>query len=441
MGIADFADLPWLDSPPAAAVEHATELLCMLGATDAAGGLTETGRTMARYPLHPRLARLVLEASRRGAADDGCAAAAVLSAGERLPATPPHATRSDLLVLLESEWQPYTGRILRQIRAAVGLSRQRGHNEDALLISVLAAFPDRVARRRQGDDLQLASGAPAVLSPSSTVRNENLLVAVEAEDRHDQRAPLVRLASAIEPEWLLDIFPERVTERREVQWNRTAERVEGVSALYYDAIPIEESRGEPEPEAASALLAAKAVEAGLTRFTDAEELDRYLARVAFAAEHGNFPALGAAHLEAALRTLAQGLRSFADLRAAAHHGGFLRALEAQLPPHAVRLVEELAPSHIRLPGRRNAPVHYRAGQAPWVASRLQDFFGMRETPRVASGKVPLVVHLLAPSQRPVQTTTDLEGFWKRLYPQLRRELGRRYPRHAWPEDPLAVHRE
>jgi HrpA-like RNA helicase len=130
-----------------------------------------------------------------------------------------------------------------------------------------------------------------------------------------------------------------------------------------------------------------------------------------------------------------------SLRAAAQHGGFLRALEAQLPPHAARLVEELAPSHIRLPGRRNAPVHYRAGQAPWVASRLQDFFGMRETPRVASGKVPLVVHLLAPSQRPVQTTTDLEGFWKRLYPQLRRELGRRYPRHAWPEDPLAVHRE
>jgi ATP-dependent helicase HrpB len=440
MGVADFAELPWLDAPPAAAIEHAAELLRGLGATDAAGRLTETGRMMARYPLHPRLARLVVEASRRGAGDDGCAAAAVLSAGERLAATPAHATRSDLLVLLESEWQPYTGRILRQIRAAVGPTRQRGRNEEALLVSVLAAFPDRVARRRQGDDLQLASGAPAQLSASSTVRDANLMVAVEAEDRRDQRAPLVRLASAIEPEWLLDLFPERVTERREVQWNRTGERVEGVSALYYDAIPIEESRGEPDPEAAAGMLAAKAVEAGVARFTDAEELDRYLARVAFAAEHGNFPALGPTHVEDALRALAQGLRSFADLRAAAHHGGLLRALEAQLPAHAARLVDELAPSHIRLPGRRNAPVHYRADQTPWVASRLQDFFGMRETPRVAGGKVPVVVHLLAPNQRPVQTTTDLEGFWKRLYPQLRRELGRRYPRHAWPEDPLAASR-
>jgi ATP-dependent helicase HrpB len=98
----------------------------------------------------------------------------------------------------------------------------------------------------------------------------------------------------------------------------------------------------------------------------------------------------------------------------------------------------LAPDRVALANGRQARVEYPRDGAPFVASRLQDFFGMRETPRVAAGEVPVVVHLLAPNQRPVQTTTDLEGFWKRLYPEVRRELARRYPRHAWPEDPLAA---
>ncbi|HSW49453.1 MAG TPA: ATP-dependent helicase C-terminal domain-containing protein, partial [Bryobacteraceae bacterium] len=121
---------------------------------------------------------------------------------------------------------------------------------------------------------------------------------------------------------------------------------------------------------------------------------------------------------------------------AAAHGGFLRALTGRLPGGAERTLREVAPEKIRLAGGRQVRVRYARNQPPWVASRLQDFFGMRETPRVAGGAVPLVVHLLAPSQRPVQTTTDLAGFWERLYPQVRRELSRRYPKHAWPEDPF-----
>jgi ATP-dependent helicase HrpB len=101
-----------------------------------------------------------------------------------------------------------------------------------------------------------------------------------------------------------------------------------------------------------------------------------------------------------------------------------------------QLLDQIAPSHLRLSGGRNTKVHYERGKQPWVSSRLQDFFGMTESPRIAGGKVPLVIHLLAPNQRPVQTTTDLAGFWQRLYPQLRKELGRRYPRHAWPEKPV-----
>ncbi|HLK19261.1 MAG TPA: ATP-dependent helicase C-terminal domain-containing protein, partial [Bryobacteraceae bacterium] len=101
------------------------------------------------------------------------------------------------------------------------------------------------------------------------------------------------------------------------------------------------------------------------------------------------------------------------------------------------LLNEIAPNAIRLPSGRQSRIHYEHGKPPWVASRLQDFFGMRETPRIANGKVALVVHLLAPNQRPVQTTSDLAGFWERLYPQVRRELGRRYPKHAWPENPFS----
>jgi ATP-dependent helicase HrpB len=419
----------WLDAPPPAHVQHAAALLEQLGAHGTAG------KEMARYPLHPRLSRLILEARRRGVAEDGCTIAALLSAGERLAGPPDHATRSDLLVLLDAPWEPRTAQVVRQVRRVVNPPRQKQRDEDALLISILAAFPDRVARRRLGSELQLAAGGPALLAPHSSVTDAEFLVAVEAEDRRDQKAPLVRLASAIEPEWLLDLFPEKVRDASRVEWNRGAERVEAVSALHFGEIAIEERRTAPEPEAAARLLAAKAVEAGIGRFTDREELDGYVARVNFAAQHAAIPALEESQIEGALRAAATGLKSFADLDAALRDGGFLRVLEQQLPPAARRSLEDVAPRSMRLPGGRQIAIHYEPGQPPWIASRLQDFFGMRETPTVARGAVPLVVRLLAPNQRPVQMTSDLAGFWQRLYPQVRRELSRRYPKHKWPEDP------
>jgi len=396
-----------------------------LGATGA------QARDMARYPLHPRLARLVLEARRRGVAQDGCTVAALLSAGARLPPRQEHATRSDLLVLAESPWEPRAAQTVRQVRRLVDPPPQRASDEEALLISVLAAFPDRVARRRQGAELQLASGGPAQLAPSSTVTAEEFLVAVEAEDRPDRKAPLVRLASAIQPAWLLDLFPERIRETARVEWNRAAERVESVSALWFDQIVIEESRGAADPQAAAALLADKAMEAGLARFDDIESVEAFLSRARFAAGHGPVPLPDP---QAALRSLAAGLKSFAELAAAAR-GALVRAMERQLPPAARRLLEEIAPERIKLPRGRSVVVHYQQDQPPWIASRLQDFFGLRATPTVARGAVPVVVRLLAPNQRPVQMTSDLAGFWQRLYPQVRKELSRRYPRHAWPEDP------
>jgi ATP-dependent helicase HrpB len=426
-GIGRLDSLEWLDTPPAAAVEHAEDLLHQLGAE---GSLA---KEIARYPLHPRLGRLIVEARRRGVPEDGCTVAALLAAGERLPPRPDHHTRSDLLVLMESQWDPRTAQTVRQIRRLVNPPRQTRKDDDALLLSVLAAFPDRVARRRQGSELLLAAGGPAALAPNSTVATAPFLVAVEAEDRRDQTTPLVRIASAIEPEWLIDLFPDRVRETSQAQWNRTAERVESVSALWFDRIVIQESRGIPEPEAAAAMLASKAVEAGLARFTDVEEVEAFLQRARFGARHAPVPL---PEVEGALAGLAYGLKSFSELESAARGDGLVRALQSQMPSAARRLLDEIAPERIRLPGGRSVRVHYDPDQPPWIASRLQDFFGMRETPKVARGTVPLVVRLLAPNQRPVQTTTDLAGFWQRLYPQVRKELSRRYPKHKWPENPL-----
>ena len=433
------AALDWLDAPPAAAIAHAEDLLRQLGATG------DTAREMARYPLHPRLARLLVEARRRGVMQEGAAVAALLSAGERLPQRTPHGSRSDLFVLLESEWSPHAARLVRQLGG--GQSRQNARNpernpdrnpdrEDALLISVLTAFPDRVARRRQGADLQLAAGTPAQLAPNSTV-TADLMVAVEAEDRKDQKSPLVRIASAIEPEWLLDLFPDRLRETSTLEWHRTGERVEAVTSLLFDQIPIETRRTPPDSAAAGVFLARKAVEAGLARFADMEEIAAFQSRVNFAAQHGPVAALDDLAIEAALALLATGLKSFAELEAAAGKGGLLRAIEHAMPPQSRRLLDDLAPASVRLPrGGRHVRVHYEPNQPPWIASRLQDFFGMRETPSVGRGTSPLVIRLLAPNQRPVQMTSDLAGFWQRLYPQVRRELARRYPKHAWPEDPL-----
>jgi ATP-dependent helicase HrpB len=161
---------------------------------------------------------------------------------------------------------------------------------------------------------------------------------------------------------------------------------------------------------------------------DADELTAFKARAGFA---------GMAVPDAAscLAELASGCVSLRELEAATGGQALMRLLESRMD---VRRLDQLAPAHWTLPSGRRARVHYVEGQTPWIESRLQDFFGLTETPRIAQGSVALVCHLLAPSQRPVQITQDLAGFWQRHYPEIRRELSRRYPRHRWPENPLVA---
>jgi ATP-dependent helicase HrpB len=409
MGIDNASNIDWLDAPPPVAIQMAEALLDRLGAT---GSMAQR---MARYPLPPRLSRILVEAIARGVGDDGCVAAALLGSGL-------HAAKNDLHAAMESEHDRRLTQHIEQLRGIARPPRQASHNDNALLMSVLAGFPDRVARRRAGNQVLLSTGASAEVEGDAP--RYEFMVAVDAEDRKDKPLPLIRMTARIEPEWLIDLFPDRVREQAGVVWNHAAERVDAVSALLYDELVIQESRGAaPDAEAAAELLARKALEAGIERFVDGDALDEFMGRVEFAG-------FEAPDVSQVMRESCSGLRSFVELKRAA--ADLVPRLERK---SGARRLDEIAPTRVLLRNGRSTKVHYERGKAPWVASRLQDFFGMRDTPRLGPMRTPVVIHLLAPNQRAVQTTTDLAGFWERLYPQVRRELMRRYPKHAWPERP------
>ena len=468
-------DVPWLEAPPEGHVRAARELLGRLAAIDAMGQVTATGQAMLRFALHPRAARVVVEGERRGVADDACVAAAILSEGDirassrarfgdargQDTATEP----SDLGALLdlyrEAEDARFSGSALRAAsldagathavaRAARQLERavRRGDGrryagkglspDQALRLALLSGYPDRVAKRVRpgGRQLALAGGGVAELSDTSVVREAQWMVALDAEERPQgaRGGVLVRLASAIEPEWLIELFPDEVVERRTVKWNPQAERVESRDEMAWAGLVLHASDGAGAPSSeASRVLAEAALAAGPRAFAPADLLDRWLARARFAASVD--PSIAAPDdgaVAQALVSLCDGRTSFEELR----HAGLLEALQSGVGPTARGDgLDRLAPERVTLAMGRSVTVSYEAGQPPRIASRLQDFFGMTDGPRVGGGRVPLVLELLAPNHRAVQVTRDLAGFWQRHYPSIRKELVRKYPKHSWPEDP------
>jgi ATP-dependent helicase HrpB len=410
------SDVDWFEPPSESSIAAASELLDRLA-------LGKDCRELSKYPVHPRIARLMIEANTRNVAGAASRIAAVLTSGERY-------THTDAVHLGDEEL-PYAAKLIEKQLLRISGARRDSGTDDDLRLALLTAFPDRVARQRSGSDAQLANGKTAILPEGWT---SEFFVAIDVEHRREQPAPFIRLASSIRPDWLLDFYPDRVRENTEVAWNRQAERVETVSQILYDSLPIDESRsGTSDTDAAAKLLCERAFEAGLHRFVDPDTIVLLLARSEFASRYSSLRALTEEDVKAALADLCQGIRSFAELQQAAS-SGLVPAILQRLGPDAERELKDIAPERISIK-HRQVNVQYRAGQQPYVSSRLQDFFGMRDTPKIARGQAPLLVHLLAPSQRPVQVTADLAGFWERLYPQLRKELSRRYPKHAWPEKP------
>ena len=489
-GVARLTDFGWFEQPARSALDAADALLERLGAVVSEGHVTADGRAMLRLPIHPRLARLVLECASRGFARIGCRAAAVLSERDPRSRTPfegagrsaPSASGpSDVLAIVDlidernagGRGEPGIdrGAVASIVRTAAQLERALGKidasaharndtvdhevSERALGIAVLSAFPDRVARRvpqaRGGRDdhvmLALAAGATAELHPSSVVRSAEFMVAVDAETRRDPRGgwtprsagtPVVRTASGIESDWLIELFADRVVDQSECLWSETDERAFDVRRLTYDGLVIDETRRAAVPGPAAAAHVAAAARVAPAFLAD-PAIGVLLARIRFAVEAApdcGLAPLTEADVDACLVEVCGSLTSLAQLRACMP-AALAAAITRRAGPGAARALARFAPEKVRLARGREVRVHYAEEAPPWIASRLQDFFGMKATPMIGDGRRPLVVHLLAPNQRPVQVTSDLAGFWERHYPALRRELGRRYPKHAWPEDPLA----
>lgn len=448
----DPASLRWLDPPAPSTWEAARTLLERLGAIR--GDVpTEVGRRMLAFPVHPRLGRWIVEGELRGVAEEAALLAALASErdirarglGDEVRA----ATRSgpsDLLELrdlfLEAEMRRTRGldlRAVEAVRKAAGQLRRlvrqkvppREASEDELLSLILEGFPDRVARRRapRSRELVLFNGSTATLSEESVCTEADFLVAVDVEERPGAAEALVRLASAIEPDWLLG--REEIEEDDELIWNEERGRVERLERIRYGSLVLDESRRVPPPSAeVSAILAREAFRA-FEKLVDPEAWREALARLALAREViPGIPELDEATLREALGRLAEGATGLEELRALDLQETLLAELLGEQRAH----LERMLPLRVGLPGGRQVKVHYEEGRPPWIESRIQDFFGMAEGPTIGGGRIPLTIHLLAPNQRAVQVTQDLAGFWERHYPALRKELGRRYPKHAWPED-------
>lgn len=460
------SDLPWLDAPPAPALARADALLERLGAISG-GIVTAEGRRAAALPLHPRLGALALFAAERGCAAEGALTAAVL--GERDPRRSARASfgggsaqrltagDSDVVAVVDALEAAARERLrpgeLRArdlepdavfaIRSAAARIDERlagasvhGDRDTVLLQALLWAFSDRVARRRKpgGKDLVLSGGGSATQVEESSVRDAPFVVVVRADET--PRGVLARDVSAIEVEWLLELFPERIKDRVRVAWNDEKGRAEASSELLFDDLVIDAGPAKDDDATARAiakLLARKALDKGLHAIVkDPDALADWLARARFVHEHDeSFPSFDGEAWARVVEELAEGWKSLDELAAL----GFPWVLEERLSAAEKRRLSEWAPERLAMPSGRKAKISYEPGKPPYVSSRLQDFFGLKALPTVAGGRAALAAHLLAPSNRPVQVTSDLAGFWTRHYPTIRKELSRKYPKHAWPENP------
>ncbi len=475
-GIRDLQSFPWYESPAPASIEAAETLLHKLNALDDSGAMTASGKQMLQLPIHPRLAKLVIEGTRLGLAEESILLAALLSERDiRLstrtsfasPSGRHHAAaaESDLIEQLDSFQSAETtgfdaasmkasgldpaaiqavrrGRLQLQKLLSPGHPAESGllrTEDEGLLIATLSAFPDRVFRKRKPDsrELLMAGGGSATLSQTSVVHAPMFGVAVAAEERRDPAQKtagiVVRLASAIDMDWLGALFPNDILEKKELIWNDRGGRVEEVRKTSFGQILLEERilPAEPSDEAA-AILESALWARQLADIRDADALPELQARLSLLSQYlpeEKIAEPGQGEIREVVHALCRGKTRLDALSSLSLPGAFL----ATLTDRERSLVNRETPERVKLKAGRSVKIHYESGKPPWIESRLQDFFGMSASPAICNARVPLTIHLLAPNGRAVQVTSDLAGFWKKHYPSIRKELQRRYPKHAWPE--------
>jgi ATP-dependent helicase HrpB len=448
-GVREAGELRWLDPPPVAHLAQATQLLRQLGALDGGARITAHGRAMRRLGAHPRLAHMMLRGRELGCGRLACELAALLE--ERDPLRAGRTDDADIVPRIErlrglgnaSEDDRGALRPLRELagqwQRELGCVPATADHADLALTGVLLAFayPDRIAQRRAGADNRflLSNGRGAMFLEAEPLAAADWIVAAHLDGAREAR---IFLAATILREQLLQYHGSLIGERTFVAWDA---REQGVQARRQRRLGELVVADEPWTEAdggtvqATLLSGIRRNGAGCLPWTDAaRELQ---ARIGFLHRLApqDWPDVSddtlLATLEDWLSPWLQGMTRLAQLKRLDLHA----ALIARLPWAQQRQLDELAPATLTVPSGSRVRLDYRE-ETPVLAVRLQEMFGLAETPRVAGGRVPVLLHLLSPARRPMQITRDLAAFWHGGYHEVKKELKGRYPRHHWPDDPL-----
>lgn len=459
LGIVDLFAFPWFEAPNRASLESAADLLRRLGAISDSG-LTAMGNRMAGLPTHPRLARMLIEAESRGALESAATLAALVAEGKL--------DRLDAFEQCRAGLDDISRRSRQQLLSYFPKAAIKDGSRNDFAFSVLAGFPDRVGRKRKLDssvnrtrahevEVVLSSGGSAVVEDGGVIADTEFMVALDIQEQKGtgQMRARTRLRSvcAIAPEWLFDLEPSGVEEREDLQWDAQRKAVVATAQIAYGELVLTEDRANPKPsERAGRLLVKHALDLDLgkiafpdanqwldafARIADRETLESTLARIQLAAQHfpdWNIAPLSSENLTAHFLQLLAGKTTLSEIREV----DWPEALLQEFCGSRAHAINQQCPTSFLFPNGRRSKIYYPLDKAPWIESRLQDFFGLAQGPSVLDRRLPLTLHLQAPNHRAVQVTSDLAGFWKRTYPDVRKELGRKYPRHFWPENPMEV---
>ncbi len=465
-GITEPGELSWLDTPAPGPYQQALDLLQRLGGARQDGQrwtLTPHGERMAQLPAHPRLAHMLLEGCRLGQVSLACELAALLS--DRDPLGRSSADMALRLAWLRGDirrqaqerghWQRLRQQ-LEQFRSLCQRQPLAADNpqppdkltqDQALAVLIACAYPDRIAARRQpqGLDYQLSNGRSARMQPDDPLRNEPWLATAQLSGRSGDAVDRIQLAAALDPALFDNVLAPLVQRRDQVQWQDSesrlvAERQNRVGSLILTREPL----ATIDPEARSSALCALVRKRGLGLLPWTPNLQRWRTRVAFARQQdllqradgqSDWPDLSDQNLLDSLETwLLPWLDRVSHINhfAALDMAGILHNL---LPWPLPQRLGELAPEHYQLPSGNRARIDYEQ-DPPVLAVKLQELFGCSQTPRI--GTVALKLHLLSPAQRPLQVTQDLVSFWSNSYRDVQKDMKGRYPKHHWPDDPMAA---
>lgn len=472
-GIDDVENFQWLEKPDPVSLARTLTLLTDLGAIDHHGKLTKTGSRMVQFPMHPRYARMLLAADQYHCVRQACLIAALTQGKGILERNKGKAVRGERDDLLGEEdisdfkrlmraWsfadknnyntgacrelgihaaaarqvKPLYERFL-QIAEQQGLKINRAAPEDEFLQKcILIAFSDQLAKRCDKGTLrcELVHGRTAELARESVVRDAELLVAAEITEigqTRGQTGVLLNLATAVQEEWLEELFPEDFHEERSPQYDTSIKRVVVERRRMFRDLALDSSiTHDPKPDEAAAVLATEVLKGNLDIPGWDEEIENWILRVNLLAQwcpDKNIPVID----EAARRTMLEELCLGAVCRKDLREANVKAVVRDWLTYEQQQWIEKQMPERFAMPGGHRARIRYEAGHKPVLSAMIQDFFGMTKTPTIAFGRIPLVVELLAPNKRPVQITEDLESFWRTAYPELKPALSRRYPRHKW----------